>query len=393
MSCFDFDEVIDRHGTGCNKYDGGRNKPPLPPEKLAFTIADMDFAVAPCIQKALAERIAHPVYGYSHPASDFTDIFTSWMEKRHCASLEKSWIMPCSGVLTGLSFVIRAVTKPGDRIMVFTPVYNHFFDIIEGNGCELVECPLKKEDDRYTMDLDAAVECMRTGIRAVLICNPHNPVGRVWSREELDSLAGLCAKYNVLLLSDEAHADITFHGVRFTTAAALEQMGSNVVACISPNKSFNTAGISIAFLIVKDPEIRSRVSALNKAAWITSPPLLSTVAARAAYSGGGEWLDAVNAYMEANISYIRSFTEQNMPLISIAKMEGTYLLWMDISCLGMDSDRAVKILDEEYDVVLSNGKAYRGDGDKHLRFNAACSRRLIEQAMERMRAMYQKYIK
>lgn len=389
MDKFDFDQIINRRGTNCNKWDGRRG--PSGPNVLPFTIADMDFAVPPCVQEALEKRIQHPIYGYTHPSSGMNQAVIDWMYRRHGAVIEKEWIKPSTGILTGLSFAIRAVTKPGDKMMVFTPVYNPFFDIIEGAGCVLVECQLKVEDRRYFIDYDAVEEQFRKGVKAILFCNPHNPAGRIWTKEELERLADLCVKYNVYFLSDEAHADFELFGNKYTPLCTLPQLKDLGISCVSSNKSFNIPSLSIAFLIIPNRKIYEATSVAQRSVWITLPPLMSMVAAEAGYRGADEWVDAVNKYIESNSDFICEYMAKFMPKVKIAKNEGTYLLWLDISCFGMSADEVAKEMAENYGVVLSSGSVYRGDGDAHLRFNIAAPRQQLERALDSIVPMYQKY--
>ena len=389
MEKFDFDQIIDRRGTDCNKWDG-RNGP-IDPDCLQFTIADMDFPSPVCIQEALQKRVQHPIYGYTHAGAELNTAVAGWLKRRHGAQVEPAWIKPSTGILTGLSFALRAVTKPGDKVMVFTPVYNPFFHIIEGAGCVLVECPLKKENGAYSIDYGAAEEQMRGGVKAILFCNPHNPVGRVWTREELSRLADLCVEHNVYFLSDEAHADFGLFGNSYTPLCTLPQMRALGVSCVSPNKTFNVPGISIAFLIIPDKEVYQAASDAQRGVWITAPPIMSMVAAQAGYNGADAWMDAVNAYIEENSRLVQSCMAEQMPKIRIAPHEGTYLLWLDISCFGISAQSAAKEMAETCGVQLSSGHVYRGDGGSHLRFNIAAPRQLLGRALERMLPMYRKY--
>lgn len=386
MEQFDFDGVIDRRGTNCNKWDGAGGADILP-----FTIADMDFAVPPCVQEALEQRVKHPVYGYTFASAGLNQAVVDWMARRHGVAVDKEWIKPTTGILNGLACAIRAVTRPGDRMMVFTPVYNPFFEIIEGAGCTLVECPLKKENDSYFLDFNAIEEQFRAGMKAILFCNPHNPAGRIWTRAELDRLADLCVKYHVYFLSDEAHADFELFGNKYTPVCTLPQLKDLGISCVSSNKSFNIPALSIAFLIIPNRELYEAVSRSLRGVWITTPPLMSMVAAEAGYRGADKWMDAVLRYIEGNSEFVRDYVARNMPRIRIAKHEGTYLLWLDISCFGMSDEAVAKEMSEEYGVLLTGGSMYRGDGDSHLRFNLGAPRCQLERALDAIVPMYRKH--
>ena len=387
---FDFDNVIDRRGTDCNKWDGGWGQPPVPSDEYSFTIADMDFPCPPCVSDVISKRAAHPIYGYTHPGEGLAEAVIGWMQRRHGAELKKEWIMNSTGILTGLSFALRAAAQAGDRVMVFTPVYNPFFTIIEGAGCIVDECQLINTGSRYEIDWEACEAHFASGIKAVMFCNPHNPVGRVWSREELERLAELCDRYNVWFLSDEAHADFALFGNKYTPISALKSFDRLGISCISSNKSFNTAGVSIAFVIIKDPEVKDKASRLQRGVWITQPTLFSMAAAEAGYAGADEWMDEVCSYIGANVSFVSGYIRQRMPKIKVTEPEGTFLMWLDISCFGMKDIDVINEL-KGYGVRLSPGKVYRGDGAKHIRFNIAAPRSLLEAALDKVASMYEKY--
>lgn len=391
MDDFSFDSIIDRCGTDCNKWDGRPGGAASPRGRLPFTIADMDFPSPPCVVEAIRKRAQHPIFGYTHPGEGLTASMTGWMERRHGVRIERDWVKTSTGILTGLSFALRAVTRPGDRVMVFTPVYNPFFTIIEGAGCTVCECALVKAEGRYEIDYAAAGELMRTGVRAVLLCNPHNPVGRVWRRDELERLAELCVKHNVFLLSDEAHGDIELFGNRYTPLCAIEQLRELGISCVSPNKSFNVPGAGMAFLVIPNGETAAATAAGQRGVWITSPPIMSMTAAQAAYSGADGWMDAVNAYIEGNAMEVYAFIGEHMPGLRAAPLEGTYLMWLDVSCFGMSGDGVCRELAGEYGVQLSAGQPYRGDGDSHVRFNIAAPRSLVRRGLEAMLPMYLKH--
>lgn len=392
MTATNFDEIIERRGTGCNKWDRQDPKRGKPKEPaLAFTIADMDYAVPPCILESMKKRVEHPIYGYSFPEPNLYAAVMGWMERRHNVRLEKSWIKLTEGIITALAMVLETITDIGEKVMVFTPVYNPFFDIVEGTGRELVECPLLNQDGYYTIDFDAAEREMRDGVKAILFCNPHNPVGRIWGRDEIDRLAELCVKYGVYLLSDEAHGDFELFGNRYTSVSTFESLRTLGVSCISPNKSFNVAGIGTAFLIIPNEIIYKKVNDKFRALHITAPSIFGMVAAEAGYSKSDEWMDAVNTYIENNAKLVREFIGNNMPKIGVGVHEGTYLLWLDCSCFEKKSDTLARELAENYGIQLSDGLRFRGDGATHLRMNIAVPRQLLQQGLDTMLYAYRDY--
>jgi len=384
---FNFDQKIDRHGTGCHKWDGGKSGVDLK-APYQFTIADMDLATPPCILEAIKKRAEHPIFGYTHAEPPLTAAFLGWMERRHGAKIPKEWVKPSTGILTGLAMALRAVASPGDKVMVFTPVYNPFFTIIEGAGCQLVECPLKRTGARYEIDYAQAEQHLAEGVRAILFCNPHNPVGRVWSKEELGRLVELCVKYRVHMLSDEAHSDIELFGHKYTPLCTFPEMRELGISCISPNKSFNVPGIGMAFLVIPDEAAYKRTTQLHRSYWLMSPTIFCLAAAQAGYEQADEWMDELLRYLEGNSAMIQAFVKEKLPGVRLADHEATYLLWLDVSCFGTDADTVMTELAESYGVQLSSGAVFRGDGASHLRFNIAAPRWEIGQALEAMERMY-----
>ncbi|MDO4198397.1 MAG: PatB family C-S lyase [Erysipelotrichaceae bacterium] len=376
---YNLDEVIDRQGTASNKWEGRGLPKEYQGKTLCFTVADMDFATPPCIVNALNERNAHPLFGYTHPTADLNKTFIAWQQERHNLSVDPKDIKATSGILTGMAMAIRAICQPGDKVLAYTPVYNPFFTIIEGAGCELVECPLINDDNSYQIDFTQTEKYFKEGVKAVLFCNPHNPVGRVWQKDELTKLAELCLKYHVYLLSDEAHADFALFDHEYTSVYALESIRDISVTCISPNKTFNIAGISIAYLLCHNQDILKKINDLLRGVWITTPSIYGMVAATAGYSQGGEWLDEVKSYLEENSRYVTAFFK-DVPEIEVTKHEGTYLMWLRVSKTGSSTIIKNRLL--EKGILLGDGKEYRGDGQDYLRFNIAAPKSLIIKACE-----------
>ncbi len=390
MADFDFDTPIDRTGTLSNKWDRAGERFHTRTPLLPFSVADTDFACPPCVMDALRHRLEHPIFGYSSAGPEFYQAACGWMERRHQIRLEPAWLWATTGIITGLAFALRTVTSPGDRVLTFTPVYNPFFYIVESAGLELVECPMTHTAGHYALDLNAAERAFRSGIRAVLFCNPHNPTGRVWSREELQELVNLCVQYGVYLISDEAHADYALFGNRYTPIAAFPELHERAVSCIAANKTFNIPGLSAAILVIPDAALKERVEEALRGVWINTPNILGIVASTAGFSQGDDWLDSQLAYLENNSRFLRTFAAEHLPHIQIADHEGTYLMWMDCSCFGMPMGELSSLLADQYGVGLPDGSIYRGDGDRHLRINIGCARSLLQQGLEDIVPLYQK---
>lgn len=385
---YDLDTPINRLGTSSNKWDGAPGRFHTANVRLPFSVADMDFACPPCVIDALKNRLEHPILGYSSAGESFYEALAGWFSRRHGLELKRDWLYPTCGIVTGLAFAMRALLKPGDRVMCFTPVYNPFFNIIESGGFGLVECELKCDEGRYSIDYDAVESLLRDGVRGILFCNPHNPVGHVWSRDELQRLVSLCVKYGAWLFSDEAHSDYALFDNRYVSAVSFPELHERCVACVAGNKSFNIPGISTAVLVAPDAENKKKISDALTGVWIKTPTILGIVASEAGFGGADEWQDAVKAYLEENSRFVRGFLEKELPLVRAAEHQGTYLMWLDCSCFGMSMDELSFLLADRYGVGLPTGSDYRGDGVKHLRINIGCARSVLSQGLEGFAACY-----
>lgn len=319
----------------------------------------------------------------------FYEAVCGWFARRHGLSLKKEWLYPTVGIVTGLAFAIQSLTKRGDKVMTFTPVYDPFFGIITSAERELVECELLCDGSKYSLDYEKIEQELQNGVKAILFCNPHNPVGHIWSYDELKKLVELCMKYGAYLFSDEAHCDYALFGHKFTSATAFTEYADHIVACVAGNKSFNVPGISTAILIVPDAENKRKIGDALTGVWIKTPTILGILAAKAGYSGADEWQDEVKAYLEENSRYVSSYIAEKMPLIQPAEHQGTYLMWLDCSCFGMPMKDLSFLLADRYGVGLPHGDGYRGDGSKHLRLNIGCARCILQEGLDRLYACYQ----
>lgn len=385
---YSFDDLFDRVGSGSSKWTGHGAKQTDTKRTLCYTTADMDFACPPCILEGMHKRLEHPILGYTFPTCTLIPSLCSWTKRRHGLELDPNWIKPISGIITGMAFALRSVTKPGDKVLLFTPIYNPFFTIIEGAGLEMVTCPLVNTNGYYTIDFDLLEHELRSGVKAILLCNPHNPVGRVWTRQELEAVAQLCIKYDVHLLADEAHADFALFGNTYTSVVSFPAIADRTVACLSVNKTFNIPGAGTAFLVIPNPELKEKVVQMLRSFWINSPPILNMVAAETGLNGCDKWVDELRAYLENNSLFLQEYIRTYMPKIRVSPHEGTYLMWLDCRCFGMSmKDLACKLVDD-CSVALENGSIYRGDGDQHLRINIACPKELLRKGLDAIRPFY-----
>lgn len=378
-----FDKVVERHGTNCVKWDA------VPEGVLPMWVADMDFETAPCVQEAVRKRAEHGVFGYTAVPSSYYESVCNWFAGRHGWRPEPSWIIYCPGIVPALSACVSAFTKPGDKVIIMSPVYNCFFSSIRNYGCTALDVPLITVDDagmpRYQIDFDALERAARDpAAKLMLICSPHNPAGRVWSREELERMGRICIDNGVVPVSDEIHCEFAMPGVKFVPFASISpEFERACVTLNSPSKAFNIAGLQISNIICADPDIRARVDKAVNVNEICDVGPFGVVALQAAYTPEGlEWLTGLNERIAANYAYLTAFFHSRLPRFPVYRLEGTYLAWVNIKALGLPAPEVEKSLIEVEKVKVSNGAMYGQDG--FLRINMACPPALLEDGLERI---------
>lgn len=385
---YNFDEIVPRRGTGSLKWDACPDQNVLP-----FWVADMDFRTADCIQDALINRARHGVYGYASITDSYYDAVINWFATRHGWKIEREWILPVSGVIPALSAAIGTYMPNGGKVLVQSPAYNHFFISLEQNGCEAVSAELIRVGNTYRMDFDALEEkASDPDISLMILCNPQNPVGRVWSRDELRRVGEICLRHGVTVVSDEIHCELASPCYAYAPFATVgEDIARNAIICVSPTKPFNMAGVKIANIIIPDPDIRERVRKVVEQREIGGSGPFGIDALTAAYSeGGAEWLDELNVYISDNYEYMREYIEKYLPAFPIMKLEGTYLVWMDCSALGMTSAALEETLKAEAGIWINAGTMYGPGGEGYMRWNLACPRSILEEGLHRFRAFVEK---
>lgn len=354
---------------------------------LPMWVADMDFRSAPAIASAVAEIAARGVYGYGIAPDSYFDAVIAWFSRRHGLNLRREWIIPVTGVLPGLAATLRALCAEGDKVIVQTPVYSCFFPTITENGCVPLQLPLLRgADGRYEMDFEA-LEQAASDPRAklLLLCSPHNPTGRVWSREELERVEAICRRHSTIVVADEIHCDLVAPGLSHLPYAALgSEFPANCVMLSSPTKGFNIAGLQIANIFVSDPGLRSRIALQVEAHRCGHVNIMGQAALEAAYRDSEDWLDALNAYLHDNFLFLKDFLARELPSLSVSPLEGTYLVWLDCRSLGCPSVLLEKELLEKARVRLNAGKPYGEGGEGFLRINIACPRALLEEGLNRI---------
>lgn len=375
---FDFDEIIPRRGTNSYKWDSAPDSRTLP-----MWVADMDFRTAPVIIEALKRRVEHGIFGYTRVPDEYFKAVTGWFAHRHGWRFSEECILYTSGVVPALSAVIKALAEPGDSVIVQTPVYNCFFSSIRNNGCRILENPLIYSDGYYTMDFDDLErKASDDSARLLLLCNPHNPAGRVWRRDELQRLGEICLRHGVTVVSDEIHCELTFPDYSYTPFATVSsELFEKSVICCSPSKAFNTAGLQIANIITPDADVRRRIDRAINVNEVCDVNPFGVEALIAAYAGGEPWLDSLRQYLYDNYIELRAYFEENLPELTVTRMEGTYLVWVDIRPLALGADMLEERLLAEEQLWLNSGTMYGTDG--FIRINIACPRAVMMEGLER----------
>lgn len=376
---YDFDKTIDRRATNSYKWDSA------PEGVLPMWVADMDFRTSPAIIDALQKRVAHGIFGYTRVPDAYYDAVTSWFSRRHGWDIDREWIIYTSGVVPAVSAVIKALTVPGDKVIVQTPVYNCFFSSIRNNGCEIVSNPLRRTADTYEMDFDALERCAADPrAKVMLLCNPHNPAGRVWTPDELTRLGNICLRNGVTVVADEIHCELVYQGFKYTPFASLsDAFLHRSVTCVSPSKAFNIAGLQIANIVAFDNDLRSRIDKAININEVCDVNPFGVAATIAAYNEGEEWLNQLVDYLHGNYEAMAEFCRRELSEFPITRLEGTYLVWMDCSSLGMPSDALEHALLEDARLWLNAGTMYGAEGEGYMRWNIACPRSVMLDGLNR----------
>ena len=378
---YDFDTVVPRRGTNSYKWDTPEEEHVLP-----MWVADMDFRTAPAIIDALQKRVAHGIFGYTKVPEAYYDAVVRWFEGRHRWRIDPRWIIYTSGVVPALSAIIKALTAPGDKVIVQTPAYNCFYSSIRNDGCFLSASNLVYRDGRYTIDFDdLEAKAADPKAKLLLLCNPHNPVGRVWTPEELRRIGDICLRNGVFVVADEIHCELTYKGHDYTPFGSLsERFRQNSATCLSPSKAFNLAGLQIASIVAADEEVRRRIDRAININEVCDVNPFGVAATIAAYNESGEWLDALRKYLRENYEYLCRFFAERLPQYPVLPLEGTYLVWIDCRASGIGSDATTLRLQEEQKLMVNSGTMYGPGGEGFIRLNIACPRTLLADGLERI---------
>ena len=387
MKKYDFDEIIPRKGTNCEKYDqletrfGNGNAIPL-------WVADSDFRVPDFITSAIRYRVDHEIYAYSFRPDGYFNSIIKWQQQRHDWRIEREMILPTQGVVSTLSSIIMSFTNPGDKVVIQPPVYTPFFSCVKECGRTVVENPLKIVDGRYTFDFEDFSRKIDDDTNLLILCNPHNPVGRVWTKEELTKLGDICLKNNVLIVSDEIHSDLIYNGFRHLPLPKIsEELANNCIVCMAPSKTFNMAGLATSYVIIPDKKIRQKFERFLHTLHLQSGNIFGNVALEAAYHHGTDWVNQQNKYLEANRDYLLVFFGERMPKVKMTFTEATYLAWLDLREYGLSELEMNRILIDQAGIVLNKGSIYGKEGNGFFRLNFACPRQVLEAAITRMESV------
>lgn len=377
-----FDAPVDRRGTDSYKWDTPESQGVIP-----MWVADMDFRTAPVVTEALYSVVDRGIFGYTVVPDRFYEAVTGWFSCRHGWDFCRQDMLYTTGVVPAVSAVIKAMTNPGDGVALLTPAYNCFFSSIRNNGCSMVECPLVvAEDGRYEVDYDALHTVLnREDVKVFIMCNPHNPGGRVWTREELLRIGRMCLEAGVLVLSDEIHCELVYGAHRYIPFASIdEEVAQNTVTCISPSKSFNTAGLQIAMVVSPVKEYRERIDRAINDNEVCDVNPFGIAGLIAAYTQGEEYLDALVKYLYGNFDMLKLYFAESLPELAVMPLEGTYLAWIDIKPLGMTSEEVAAYIHEKAKVRINPGTMYGQAGEGYIRINFACPRSVLQDALERI---------
>lgn len=384
-----FDRHIDRSGTGSVKVDGlkeyfGNN------DLVPMWVADMDFPVPPCVTRAIRERANHPVFGYTLITPDFYDAVAGWLKTSHNWDVPAEWIVCSPGIVPALSMSVMVYTDPGDKVLLQSPVYPPFFSSIEDNKRITVVNQLKEIDGKYTIDFADLEKKLSQDVKMMFFCNPHNPVGRVWTKTEVQQVASLCRRYNVILISDEIHSDLIFPGHRHIPAAMAGTVNDNMVICMAPSKTFNLAGLASAFLVIPDMELREKMKTLMANLHINHGNIFGLVALQAAYRGGREWLESLMKYLQENQETVMNFFSKELPVIRPLYSEGTYLVWLDCRKTGLNDLKLKRFFIKKAGVAMNPGSTFGPGGSGFFRMNIGCPRSTLLLALEKIKNTWEK---
>ncbi|MCH3918132.1 MAG: pyridoxal phosphate-dependent aminotransferase [Spirochaetia bacterium] len=383
---YDFDTVIDRHNTDCLKWD--HNKITYGTDDiLPLWVADMDFKVPDAVLDAMQKRLEHGVFGYTYRSGRYNHIISEWVERQYGWHIHDDWITFSPGVVPAMALSLLAVTRPGDAVMILSPVYGPFSHVVTNNGRKLIDCLMDKDENgRYAFDIDKMESLVDKRLKVLMICNPHNPVGRVWSKEELLQLEQFAQRHDLLVISDEIHADFTFKGHKHIPFASLTPYAeSHTIACYAPSKTFGLAGLSTSYIVIPDPKIRQAFDDILYSLEVDNGNIFGFVALEAAFTKCDDWLEQLLDYLEANRDYACDFFKERIPQIQVWKPEATYLLWLNCERLGFKDNKELDaFFINNAKIGCNRGVRFSPSSEQYMRLNFGCPRSLLTQGLEQL---------
>lgn len=378
MGTYDFDEIVERHGWNSYKWESPD------PEVIPMWVADMDFRTAPGIIEALKKRVDHGIFGYTRVPEEYYAALTGWYAERHGFRIEKDWVLCTTGVVPALSAIIMALTEPGDKVIIQEPVYNCFFSSIRNMRCQTVSNDLIYRDGEYSIDFDDLErKAADPKSKLLLLCSPHNPAGRVWTREELERIGTICLQHNVMVVSDEIHCDLVYPGHTHIPFGSLSaDFLRNSVTCIAPSKTFNLAGVQVANIVAADPSVNAKIDKALNINEVCELNAFAVEALTAAYRTGADWLEELKVYLRGNYEYLRGYFAAHLPGLTVLPLEATYLVWVDCKSLGIPSAEIARKIMEVGRVWINEGTMYGAHGEGFIRINIACPRAQMIRGLE-----------
>ena len=382
---YDLNQPIDRHGTNCLKFDFA-SRFGIPEENLSLWVADMDFPAPEGVIRKLSEMVSFGIFGYADIGPGYFEALQSWYSRHFGWNLEQEWLSCTPGVVFALAACVRAFTRPGEKVVIQTPVYRPFYRVVDFNDRQLVKSPLRLVDGHYEMDFADLEEKLKDPeVKMMILCSPHNPVGRVWKKEELEQVAELCLKNGVILVSDEIHADFVWPGHKHIPVASLSpEIAGITVTCTAPSKTFNLAGLQISNILIPNENLRNAFKLAVSQTGLSDSNQMGLAACQAAYETGEEWLTNVLSYIWDNIGFVRSYLAENLPQIHLIEPEGTYLVWLDFRELNLSQEQMDDLIIHKAGLWLDDGGIFGKEGAGFQRINTACSRSYLKQALDRL---------
>lgn len=372
-----FNEVVNRKLTGAIKWDKQKDG------NLPFWIADSDYATAPCVMDSLNEVAHHGVYGYNAIPDEFKEAIKTWYKKRYNSEVITDWIVPSTGVILEIRILLDIITKENEGVILQTPVYHTFHHVINEMNRKIIENKLIKADDTYKMDYDNLEDLFQQGYKTMILCSPHNPVGRIWSQEEIEKVIVLAKKYDAFVIIDEIHSDLNITDNKFTSGIDFVSMYDNIAVCNAPSKAFNLAGLCTSYIIIPKDELREKFNEQTRREFLNSPTVFGYKATIAAYNHGDSWIDEQNKHIKDNYNYLKEYLNKEFPKLVVTKLEGTYLVWLDLSFTNMSTEELLERCNE-YGITCSGGVNFCHDYESYIRFNIACPFEQLKEGLERL---------